>query len=561
MKKLSIFVTIIALFVCATVSAETYTWWPQVGYAWDTNLVWNSAIPANSNKFPDAIDDVAINNTLTVTNASGFYQIWPNQFDSRVFTTIGEWYLNMSNSLIFGTGPDPNGMVFVKSDPNSTAKWHFTNLYINESEPNWWWNHTLDLRFDTMYILSNDLNIKLEGPVDSYGDKDSAVMWFVDDINVFGNGHSITKEGEGRMIVGAFYSDTLEYSNPSFNNAPLYIQDGSFEPNHGATFTEPVYLSNGNGYYRQHSAEDVDVDLVFDGGYYVANYTSLLNNTNHGDFSVLEQADFLMSTYGGNIHHLVHDGDIQGTNWVAEWWDGDILFAGSISPGIGTNVPLAQLSFYSKETNSIRIGASDRPVDLNIDIDGANSDILALDSLLDVALSNVNLNLNVSNPNPDDTNLIVYSFDTGIDIGQFRSITINPSNFAGTIIYYLNAVEVTGLQAPGEFTINTNWLEYVTGETQKFVTLTTPYMATVTNVVVDGTNWITVPALTVIPSNSVDVPITIPFDQPDGSTGLVRFTSIEMPTKTYDVMITVVPEATTLAIVLFACIFSLYKRN
>jgi len=43
-------------------------------------------------------------------------------------------------------------------------------------------------------------------------------------------------------------------------------------------------------------------------------------------------------------------------------------------------------------------------------------------------------------------------------------------------------------------------------------------------------------------NNTTDVAITIPIDQADGSTGMVRFTSVESPGISYDVDVTVVPE-------------------
>ena len=524
----------LALAVCMTVNAETYTWAVQAGWAWDTNIVWSPLDIANSNKYPNAKGDIAIVNTL-VTNSAGNYQIWPNQF-GHVFTTIGEFQLNMSNSLTFGTGPDFNAMVFQTDDP--TAKIVFNNLdYVG------WWDHTLDLRFDTSYILSNDLLLFAEGPVDTVGDKDSAVIWVVDDAQFFGD-HSIIKEGEGRFIAGTPYTGG-GYSAPDFKiTKPIYINNGSFEPNHGAKFASPVYLQDGtnySGFYRQYSYDDVDIDLVFNGGLYVANYTGMNDNTNHGDITVLAQADFLMSTFGGAIHHAVLDGDVRGTNWVVEWWDGDVFFAGSVSPGVGTNTPIGQLSFWSVETNSIRIGSPDRQVDLNIDVDGADSDVLVLESLLDFTLTNLNLKLNLSNADINATNLIVYSFDSGMNIGLFNSITWEPAGATGTIIYYPNAVEITDLQIPGEFTVNPNLVEFVTGETQKFVTLTSSYIATTTNTVIEGTNWISVAAQTVLASNSVPVAINIPVDQAIGSTGIVRFTSIELPSETYDVQIIVNP--------------------
>ena len=178
MKKSILLLLVFATVLCFSASADTYTWALQQGWAWDTNIVWNPADVANSNKYPNARDDVAIINTLTLTNSSGVYQMWPNQF-GHIYTTIGEWWLNMTNELIFGAGDASSFNAMVFQTTNEQAKLMYNNLFIDESDPYWWWNHILNLRFATSYILSNDLILFAEGPVDSYGDKDSAVIWLV----------------------------------------------------------------------------------------------------------------------------------------------------------------------------------------------------------------------------------------------------------------------------------------------------------------------------------------------------------------------------------------------
>ncbi|MCK5851519.1 hypothetical protein KAH27_00695, partial [bacterium] len=105
----------------------------------------------------------------------------------------------------------------------------------------------------------------------------------------------------------------------------------------------------------------------------------------------------------------------------------------------------------------------------------------------------------------------------------------------------------------GDFNINTNLLEFVTGiDTQKFVTLSSESCATVNIAPVSGTGWITVTNNIYLLNNTTDVAITIPIDQPDGSTGMVRFTSIEDPMISYDVDIIVVPEPIIIISLLFA---------
>ncbi len=113
----------------------------------------------------------------------------------------------------------------------------------------------------------------------------------------------------------------------------------------------------------------------------------------------------------------------------------------------------------------------------------------------------------------------------------------------------------------GDFNINTNLLEFVTGiDTQKFVTLSSESCATVNIAPMSGTGWITVTNSIYLLNNTTDVAITIPIDQPDGSTGMVRFTSIEDPMISYDVDIIVVPEPIIIISLLFAIGALVFRR-
>ena len=95
----------------------------------------------------------------------------------------------------------------------------------------------------------------------------------------------------------------------------------------------------------------------------------------------------------------------------------------------------------------------------------------------------------------------------------------------------------------GDFNINTNLVEFVTGiDTQKTVTVSSESCATVNISPVSGTGWISVTNSIYLMNNTTDVVITIPIDQPADSTGMVRFTSVEDPSVSYDVDIIVVPE-------------------
>ena len=118
--------------------------------------------------------------------------------------------------------------------------------------------------------------------------------------------------------------------------------------------------------------------------------------------------------------------------------------------------------------------------------------------------------------------------------------TINLVSMCSTNYSYSVSVIVTDC---GEFTINTNLLEFVTGiDTQKFVTLISECGATVNIQPVTGGSWVSVTNSIYLLNSTTDVEITIPIDQADGSTGMVRFASVEKPSVTYDVDIIVVPE-------------------
>ena len=77
---------------------------------------------------------------------------------------------------------------------------------------------------------------------------------------------------------------------------------------------------------------------------------------------------------------------------------------------------------------------------------------------------------------------------------------------------------------------------------------------------VSGASWITVTNSIYLLNSTTDVSITIPIDQQDGSTGLVRFTSNEDPQVSYDVDIIVVPEPIIIISLLFAIGALVFRR-
>jgi len=115
------------------------------------------------------------------------------------------------------------------------------------------------------------------------------------------------------------------------------------------------------------------------------------------------------------------------------------------------------------------------------------------------------------------------------------------------------SVEVIVVPPSGNFTINTNLLEFVTGvDTQKFIKVSDTDGATINIQPVSGSSWITVTNNIFLLNSTTDVSIEIPIDQAGDSTGMVRFTSIENPSITNDVDVIVVPEPFAIVSILFA---------
>lgn len=451
------FVVAVAVALCAGITlADTFTWSLAGGYAWDTNICWAGDNPSNQYGFPNVATDVAIINSIR-TNSAGNRQIWPNQFDNYLGeTTVGQWFLNMSNDLTFGAGDDsePNGFFFVNNGADSRLC--FSNIYMD----NGWWNHSLDLRFATYYVLSNDLRVTLASVPDGVGDRDYAILWIVDDASVFGD-HSIIVDGAGRMIVGVQYSDTFQYSNPKIlTTKPTIVNDAVLDVNHNAVFAAPVHLTDVGpydiGYFRQYGEESTDVDISFLGGYYFANWTGVAGITNLGDMVCHDQGNFYIGYWPGDgdtdYRKAIFPGTLSGTNYVINWHNGDSSFTGVVSPGTGTSEYNIGWLYFVRWTNGFQyVGRPEAPAQLDIEINGmgdepeVDNDIVYFDGQPYLTLSNMNLHVYAGQYDPNKTNLILYSFDSGADIGEFKSVTWHPATVEGTVIYYNNAVEITDL--------------------------------------------------------------------------------------------------------------------
>ncbi|RLD12389.1 MAG: hypothetical protein DRI44_00795 [Chlamydiae bacterium] len=136
-----------------------------------------------------------------------------------------------------------------------------------------------------------------------------------------------------------------------------------------------------------------------------------------------------------------------------------------------------------------------------------------------------------------------YSIPVVIPVDQAAGSTGTVSFVSTCSTNYSYDVTIIVKAVCGDFTVNTNLLEFVTGiDTQKFVQLISGEGCTTVNIQPIASSWITVINSISLLSSTTDVAITIPIDQADGSTGMVRFTSVEKPAVSYDVDIIVVPE-------------------
>ena len=167
--------------------------------------------------------------------------------------------------------------------------------------------------------------------------------------------------------------------------------------------------------------------------------------------------------------------------------------------------------------------------------------------------------INVSSPFRADVN--INSTDSWVAVSSFVSLDENgysvpvviPASQAvgstGTITFvnpcftnFTFDVEIIVASPCGDFTVNTNLLEFVTGvDSQQIIKVSSETCANVTIQPISS-SWISVTNNIYLLNNTTDVTVTIPIDQADGSTGMVRFTSIEDPTISYDVDVIVVPE-------------------
>lgn len=111
------------------------------------------------------------------------------------------------------------------------------------------------------------------------------------------------------------------------------------------------------------------------------------------------------------------------------------------------------------------------------------------------------------------------------------------------------------------FSVSTDAVEFVEGETQQIVTVTSPTLASVAMTGISDGDWISLPAELTLTNASAEVAITIPDTQPAGSVGTAQFVSVQMPAMVENVLVTVVPEGVLAGALVMAVGALLMRRN
>ena len=113
------------------------------------------------------------------------------------------------------------------------------------------------------------------------------------------------------------------------------------------------------------------------------------------------------------------------------------------------------------------------------------------------------------------------------------------ANAANTAVFHDVVVRVLD---NGFFEVAPSTLEFALGETQKFFTASSPWRAVVDVAIAATDSWIvTAPSLS-LADNTLSVPVIIPADQPNGSSGTITLTNRCVPGPARQVTVTVVPE-------------------
>ena len=258
--------------------------------------------------------------------------------------------------------------------------------------------------------------------------------------------------------------------------------------------------------------------------------------------ATIEDGSGWITFNGDSSVHLTNDGKYVYLNTTAQpvGTTGLISFTNIDTPAVKHDVPVEVVGpgYFEVAPSAVEFVSGQTQKTINI----------SAPFVTDVNISSADLWIAV----PSSVSLDGNGYSIPVVIPADQAVgstgTITLVSTCSTNYHYNVNVIVTGC---GEFTINTNSLEFVTGiDTQKFVTLISECGATVNIQPITGDTWISVTNSVSLLNSTTDVAITIPIDQADGSTGMVRFASIEKPAVSYDVDIIVVPEPIIITLLL-----------
>jgi hypothetical protein len=549
--KTLLYGSLLIVMLCVTASAETYNWVYPRAAGWDATGRWTMAsAPNDTNHWPRMPGDKAIIPSWVTNNVDipsyDMKQFAFNAFGTQPVTIFGEMRTEFSNTWTqIGTFAPTDLVVFDNDGPQSAVSYY---SYVYN------WNRLEFPIWDTKVVLSNDLNLYVDGIATPDGYAHINRMIFGQDSGIFGD-HHIIHHGPGSVNLGIVYTDSEPYETLIMTTKPTIISNGIAELEAGPLFGAPVMVTEGErtvqsgttnvtGLTRQGSWQPIDVDILFRGGNHRQNWTisggMFSPLTNFGNLIVEDQGNIQLygddPTYGDTWYYF--GGMTKGTNFVVNWWPGGKAnFTGSISPGVNEG-DIGWLGFVDFHTNAgIIFGMPAEPVDLLIDVNGNDSDYISTERLPDFPVSSAALKLNIINGDPTATNIIWFSFEN--ITGEFASVEIMPAGATATIIYEDDQILVTDTVVPGDFAVAPPVLVYDTGETQKMVTVSSTTEATVNIAPVDdATNWIGVPSQVAVSNGyPADVPVTLTMEVPAGSTGIVRFVGLEQSGLTNDVLV------------------------
>ncbi len=132
------------------------------------------------------------------------------------------------------------------------------------------------------------------------------------------------------------------------------------------------------------------------------------------------------------------------------------------------------------------------------------------------------------------------SQSVGVEITAQTAGTTGTIRFENDdILGLIHDVEVEVVEN-GYFEVSPSTLEFVIGETQKYVNVSSPFRADVN--INSADSWVAVSSFVSVEENGFSVPVIIPANQPEGSVGIITFTNSCFASITHSVTIDVVPE-------------------